>query len=204
MRRLAGTTSPRCWNAARFISAETLLRAVQPDDRRFASHVLPPVNLLAACHPALPLGKGGAIEIAHLASHPLLLLGTGSVFRRLFDAVCRLAGLEPNVKFESQTPHTLLAMAESGGTACCHPVDAAHAALCLAVRQPDLSWQGVARAAGGLLGPAAALPPYATGFCEMLAAYVREVFPITRPSEPGTTAKRASVPRIGKGKRAKS
>ena len=27
------------------------------------------------------------------------------------------------------------------------------------------------------------LPCYATGFCEMLAAHMRKVFPITRPSE---------------------
>jgi hypothetical protein len=30
------------------------------------------------------------------------------------------------------------------------------------------------------------LPPYAIAFCEMLTAFVREVFPITRPSEPKT------------------
>jgi hypothetical protein len=27
-------------------------------------------------------------------------------------------------------------------------------------------------------------PRYATAYCEMLAAYVREIFPITRPSKP--------------------
>jgi hypothetical protein len=43
------------------------------------------------------------------------------------------------------------------------------------------------------------LPPYATAFCEMLAEYVREVFPITRPSEPKTTAtKQATVRRAKK------
>jgi hypothetical protein len=26
------------------------------------------------------------------------------------------------------------------------------------------------------------LPPYASAFCEMLTGYVREVFPLTRPS----------------------
>jgi hypothetical protein len=30
------------------------------------------------------------------------------------------------------------------------------------------------------------VPPYATAFCAMLAEYVREVFPISRPSEPKT------------------
>lgn len=33
------------------------------------------------------------------------------------------------------------------------------------------------------------LPPYATAFCGMLADYVREVFPITKPTEPEGDAK---------------
>jgi hypothetical protein len=31
---------------------------------------------------------------------------------------------------------------------------------------------------------------YATAYCEMLAKHVREIFPITRPSDPPTEAKR--------------
>jgi DNA-binding transcriptional LysR family regulator len=165
---------------------QTLLHAVQPDDRRFASHALPPVDLLAACHPARSLGKGGAIDIAQLASHPLLLLDTGFVFRRLFDAACRLAGLKPNVKFESQTPHTLLAMAERG-----HGVAIIPSTLHMqryALRLASVTYRGKA-----LREPLAVywdrrrpLPRYAIDFYEMLAAYVREVFPITRPSEPRT------------------
>ena len=62
----------------------------------------------------LTLGKNGDIEIARLAAHPLLLLDTSFVTRRTFDATCSLAGVEPNVVFESRTPHTLLAMAEEG------------------------------------------------------------------------------------------
>jgi DNA-binding transcriptional LysR family regulator len=42
------------------------------------------------------------------------------------------------------------------------------------------------------------LPPYAATFCEMLTAYVREVFPLTRPSARTgfRTAKRATVRRV--------
>jgi hypothetical protein len=41
------------------------------------------------------------------------------------------------------------------------------------------------------------LPRYATAFCEMLAAHVRQVFPITQPSEPevAATVKRAKAQR---------
>ena len=37
------------------------------------------------------------------------------------------------------------------------------------------------------------LPRYARAFCEMLAAYVREVFPITRPSRPKVGAKAKQI-----------
>ena len=33
------------------------------------------------------------------------------------------------------------------------------------------------------------LPPYAVAFCEMLAERVRELFPITQPSEPTIRAR---------------
>lgn len=188
---------------------QNLLHAVQPDDHRFSSHPIAPVDLLVACHPTLPLGKGGAVDIGQLAAHPLLLLDTGFVFRRTFDAACRLAGIEPNIKFESRTPHTLLAMAESGhGVAI---VPSTLRAQGYALRFASLNYRGRA-----LREPLAVywdsrrpLPRYATGFCEMLATYVGEVFPIMRPAEPrsGKTVHHASVQtkrRIGSGKRAKS
>jgi DNA-binding transcriptional LysR family regulator len=36
------------------------------------------------------------------------------VFRRVFDAACRLAHVSPNIFIESRTPHTLLRLAEAG------------------------------------------------------------------------------------------
>lgn len=93
---------------------QNLLHAVQPGDHRFGCHQLEAVDLLAACHTSLMLGSGGAIDIGHLAPYPLLLLDGSFVFRRTFDAACRLAGFQPNIKFESRGPHTLLAMASKG------------------------------------------------------------------------------------------
>jgi DNA-binding transcriptional LysR family regulator len=90
-----------------------LLTTVQADDR-FATHDLPAMEVLAACHPALGLGRRGKVEIAQLAQHPLLALDSSYVFRRAFDATCRLAAFEPNVVIESRAPHTLLALAEAG------------------------------------------------------------------------------------------
>ena len=68
-----------------------LLQAAQADDRHFASYPVPPVELLAACHPSFQLQPGSTIDIGRLASQPLLLLDSGFVVRKTFDAVCRLA-----------------------------------------------------------------------------------------------------------------
>jgi len=183
---------------------QNLLRAVQPGDSRFANHPLEVVDLLAACHAALTLGKSGAIEIARLAAHPLLVLDTSFVSRRTFDATCRLAGIEANIVFESRTPHTLLAMAERG-----HGVAIVPSAV-----QIDRYSLRIARVTYGgkpLREPLAVfwdkrrpLPRYAVAFCEMLAEHVRAVFPISRPSEPKRSAtvrrtrtrRRARAPRV--------
>ncbi len=163
---------------------QNLLRAVAPGDPRFANHPLQGVDLLAAYLAPLTLGKNGDIEIAHLTPHPLLLLDTSFVSRRTFDATCRLAGVEPNVVFESRTPHTLLAMAEKG-----HGVAIIPSAVRVArypLRIVRLTYRGKP-----LREPLALfwdkrrpLPSYATAFCAMLAQRVHEVFPISRPSEP--------------------
>jgi DNA-binding transcriptional LysR family regulator len=161
---------------------QNLLGAVQPGELRLASHPLEGVDLLAACHEPLTLGKRGTIEIAGLASYPLLVLDTSFVSRRTFDAVCRLAGIEANFVFESRTPHTLLAMAERGhGVAIVPSAVQVHRYRLRAVR---IAYRGES-----LREPLAIfwdkrrpLPGYASSFCEMLARHVRRVFPITRPS----------------------
>ena len=173
---------------------QNLAHAVPAGDQRFGSHPLETVDLLAVSHPRVMLGKGGAVEIARLAEHPLLLLDTGYIFRRNFDAACRLAKLQPHIAFESRTPHTLLAMAESG-----HGVAIIPSAL--RTHRYKLRVFGVTYRGRPLREPLAMfwdkrrpLPPYATAFCEMLAAHMGRVFPITRPSEGGGKRKRPPPP----------
>src|SRR5262245_13446365 len=176
---------------------QNLLHAVQAGDQRFGCHPLEAIDLLAAGHPTLPLGNAGTIEISRLSAHPLLLLDGSFVFRRTFDAACRLAGFQPDIKFESRAPHTLLAMASRG-----HGVAIIPSALHTA-RYP-LRIVGVTYRGKPLREPLAVfwdkrrpLPRYATAFCELLAKHMREVFPITRPSEPkpGARARRTAPPR---------
>jgi DNA-binding transcriptional LysR family regulator len=112
----------------------------------------------------------------------LLLLDGSFAFRRNFDSACGLAGFKPSVGFESRGPHTLLAMAERG-----HGVAVIPSALRTdrhALRIVGLTYLGKP-----LREPLALfwdkrrpLPPYATRFGDMLAEHMRNVLPITRPS----------------------
>ena len=181
---------------------QNLLRAVRPGNSRFANHALEVVDLLAACHPSVALGKRGTIEIARLAAHPLLMLDASFVSRRTFDATGRLAGIEPNIAFESRTPHTLLAMAERG-----HGVAIVPSAVRVdryQLRVVRVTHQGnpLREALAIFWDKRRPLPAYATAFCAMLAAYTRDVFPISWPSEPkrGATMQRATKRRSARAK----
>ena len=153
------------------------------DAQRFGNLPLAPVELLAACHPSLALAKGRTIEVAGLAPHLLLILDSGFGFRRAFDAACRLAGLTPKIRMESRSPHTLLALAEAG-----HGVAIIPSAL--RTHRYQLGVVGLTYSGKLLREPLSILwdkrrplPRYATAFCDMWAKHVREVFPITRPSD---------------------
>jgi LysR family nitrogen assimilation transcriptional regulator len=173
---------------------QNLLHAVKLNKRHFASLPLGSVELLAACHPSLPLGQRRTIEVARLEGAPLLLMDTGFGFRRAFDAASRMAGLNPSVKFESRNPHTLLALAEAGhGIAIvpsqlqCHRYSLRIVALTYRgrpLREPlTISWD-----------KRRPLPRFATEYCGMLADYMREIFPITQPTGRRSKKKRSPSP----------
>lgn len=169
---------------------QNLADIVDPDDERFDSLSLQHVDLLAACQPSLNLSSTRTIEIGKLAPYPLLLLDPSFVVRKSFDAACRLANLKPNVFLESHTPHTLLALAEAGHGVAIIPSQ-------LRIRYHKLRIVGVTYRGKPLRQGMLILwdkrrprPVYATAYCEMLARHVREIFPITRPSDPPTEAKR--------------
>jgi len=169
---------------------QMLPHGVPLDDGQFASQPLEPTEVLAACHPSTVLGSRGTIEIERLAPYPLLLLDSGYGLRRAFDAACRLAGFKPNIRLESRSPHTLLALAESmHGVAIIASTFRAH--------RYDLRVVRVVYRSRPLREPLAVLwdrrrplPRYATAFCQMWAEHVRAVFPITRATEPADGAAR--------------
>jgi DNA-binding transcriptional LysR family regulator len=163
---------------------QNLLHAVKLDERHYGSIPLGSVELLAVCHPSIALGPRRTIEVARLADFPLLLMDGGFGFRRAFDAASRMAGLKPTIRFESRNPHTLLALAEAGhGVAIvpsqlqCHRYQVRIVGLTYrgrSLREPlTISWD-----------KRRPLPRFATDYCAMLSAYMREIFPISRATDP--------------------
>jgi len=170
--------------------AQSLLNALEPKELRFASRTLESVELLAAYHPPIDLGKNVPIEIADLAKYPLLLLDPSFIIRRTFDAACRLAGLKPNILIESRSPHTLLALAEAGHGVAIIPSQFRTDRYALRIVGLTFRGRPLREPLAMLWDNRRPLPGYATAFCEMLAGHMRTVFPITLPHDSSASPRR--------------
>ena len=158
--------------------AQSVARALTAHEHRFGSYPLAPMEMLAACHPSVKLGKGGSIEIQALAAYPLLQATEDFAMRRSFDSACRLAGFTPNYVLECHSPHALLAMAQAG-----HGVAIIPSALQVrryVVRLLRILYRGkpLSEPLTILYDKRRPLPAYANAFCEMLAAHAKQVFPV--------------------------
>jgi DNA-binding transcriptional LysR family regulator len=167
------------------------VNAVQADDRRFANQPLGFFDLLAAAHPRLLRAETSMIDVGDLARYPLLLLNSDFIQRRSFDAACRMAGLKPDILLESGAPHALVAMAEATHGVAIFP-------SLLRIRNLKLQIVAITYRGKPLREPIAIFwdrrrqrTRYAIAFCEMLAEYLREVYPIVRPTAPASKSKRA-------------
>ena len=161
---------------------QNMLRAIPPGDTRFASLRMETVEFLAAFKPPIRVGKGNEVEISRLAGYPLLLAETGLASRRAFDAACRAAGVEPNVVFESRTPHTLLAMAEQGHGVAVVPSAVQINRYSLCVARVAHEGKALREPLGLFWDQRRSLPSYGAEFCSMLTTFVRDAFPISKPS----------------------
>lgn len=160
--------------------AQMVARALTADQRGFGAYPLAPMEMLAACHPSLKLGKNGAIEIRALASHPLLQATEDFAMRRSFDSACRLAGFTPNYVLECRSPHALLAMAQAG-----HGVAIIPSALRTdryVLRTLRVLYRGkpLSEPLVVLYDKRRPLPSYAKVFCDLLAEHAKRVFPVVR------------------------
>jgi DNA-binding transcriptional LysR family regulator len=153
-----------------------LLRAVRPNSPHFATYPVPPVELLAACQRQFPIKRGNTIEVAQLATHPLLMLDTGFLVRKSFDAHCRLAGTQPDILIESRAHSNLLALAEAGhGVAVIPSVVLTHR---YALRILRITHEGkpIREPLAVTWDRRRVLPKYAQDFSEMLATHMRDLF----------------------------
>ena len=169
----------------------SLMRPIQADNLVLDSLQLPPIEFLAACNSAFNPGPGGSVEIGRLARYPLLLLDDTFYVRRTFDAACRVAGIEPHVLVESRAPHALLALAEAGHGVAVVPSVQPTNRYRLRIMRITQRQRPLREPLGVLWDRRRVLPRYARDFCEALAAYMREVFPISRPQRRPRTAARA-------------
>jgi DNA-binding transcriptional LysR family regulator len=156
----------------------SLLQGIQADDGLFGTFPVPPLELLAACHPSFRFERGSTVDIGRVVSYPLLLQDSGFVLRKTFDAVCRLARLTPNILIESRAPHALLALAEAGlGVAIIPSTIRTHRFTLRLVRitykrKPLRDPQAV------VWDRRRVLPRYAKDFCDLLAGHMRRLFPV--------------------------
>jgi DNA-binding transcriptional LysR family regulator len=156
---------------------QSLANAVPPYERRFESHRLMPLELLLAFQPEMAPTLGDNVEICCLAKYPLLLLDTNYANRRMFDAACRLAGLEPTIAFESRTPNTLIAMAESGHGVAVIPSTMRHRFDRLRVAHVVFQKKRLREPLAVFWDRRRPLPRYGMAFCHALADHVRVSYP---------------------------
>ena len=170
------------------------IRHDQYASRYLASRALPPDDVFAACTPSLQLGRAGMIDIGRLASsYPMLLLESGYSVRRMFNAACRLAGVEPNILLESRAPHTLLALAEAGHGVAIIPSLLRTDRYALRIVRVTHGRQPLRERLVIQWDKRRPMPPYAESFCEALAEYMGAVLPITQPSVGKSAAVRKQV-----------
>ena len=160
--------------------AQAVARALTPDEHRFTAYPLAPMEMLAACHPSLKLGKNGAVEIRALAPYPLLQATEDFAMRRSFDSACRLAGFTPNYILECRSPHALLAMAQAA-----HGIAIIPSALRIhryVLRLLRILYRGkpLSEPMTILYDKRRPMPSYARAFCDMLAEHAKQVFPVSR------------------------
>ena len=145
-----------------------------PTDDRLQGEILGVIPILAAMAPSNRLSASDPVEVNELADQSLLLLRTGFYTRDTFDAACRFAHVQPRISFESDSPQTLLALAE---------VDFGIAVVPATVRldSHELSVRPIMRA-GTLLEKRISInwdrrrhqPPYAEAFIRTAAKCIRE------------------------------
>ena len=122
------------------------------------------------------------MDVSRLAAYPLLLLDSGYSVRKMFNAACRLADVEPNILLESRAPHTLLALAEAGHGVAIIPSILPTDRYTLKIVRVTHRRKALREGLVIQWDRRRPISPHAESFCELLAEFMRDVLPITRPS----------------------
>jgi DNA-binding transcriptional LysR family regulator len=170
--------------------AINVVNVIQVDDHRFASYLLPPFHVLAACSRSLDIEQAETIDIRRLAHYPLLLPHASFATRAIFDAACRVAGVRPNVFIESGAAHALLALAEAGHGVAIIPSILKAQRKSLQIMRVVHRREPLRIALAVLWDRRRTQARQAEGFGELLAAHIKDTF---------TTARHpASAARVGR------
>jgi LysR family nitrogen assimilation transcriptional regulator len=159
----------------------SLMQPSQAESPFIGSFPLASLEFLAASQKSLEIGIAGEVEIDRLVRYPLLLLNSSFAVRGVFDAACRLAGVQPNVFIESRTPHTLLALAEAGHGVAILPSVLPTSRYRLRIARITHRRRPLRQPYAVLWDKRRVLPPYGKDFCEALAEHMSETFPISQP-----------------------
>ncbi|MXY41328.1 MAG: LysR family transcriptional regulator [Rhodospirillaceae bacterium] len=84
-----------------------------PSNSALAGRPLLPLGLLAVVPAGSRFAGHSRVDIGELASETILLLKPQFMTRRIFDGVCQVANINPQILIESDSPHCLLALVES-------------------------------------------------------------------------------------------
>ena len=160
--------------------AGALPHGIHVDPNRYGERQLATVDLLAASHPGRFLSNAGEIEVADVAKLPMLLLGTDFGFRRAFDAACGLAGVQCDIRFESRSPHTLMALAEAGHGVAVIPSALRTDRYALRIQAIIYRGQRLRERLTILWDRRRTLPPFAAAFCDLWAGHAQRVVPVAR------------------------
>ncbi len=83
-------------------------------DRGLKSRALFPLVALVALPEGHPFARRKSVDVVDLADERVLLLRKEFMTRQLFDGACQVAHVSPRALIESASPHTLLALVQSG------------------------------------------------------------------------------------------
>jgi len=137
----------------------------------FAKRQIPAVPLLVLTTPRSRYGAGGTVDVGTLGGVPLLVMPRGYATREIFDAACRIAGVDGSVVFESAALNTLAAFAEAGHGVAIVPATFRHKGERVRIAGLELRRKPVTMPLAILWDGNKPLPRFAENFPELFSAH---------------------------------